>query len=186
MTPQADQPEHEKWAQLYSEREEQSRRFLEKIDQLEASLATSDHDQRNNLQRDRENTCRLFAQHLGDQNYVQTSSSRTVTPVWLVTGVPSKKHKDQAKQWMKQRGIEWTGSAPPLRHEVRKARERNETIPEHSFGLKLVRTVDIKEPRAVSAHLFGKLRHFVVPADVNYRDEIREERLLPKYTREDN
>lgn len=187
MTQQDEQAQIERFGRLYLERQQQSHRLLEKIDQLEAAIAASNHKtQRRTLERENATVRRKFAEHLGDQAYVEPSSSRTVMPIWRVTRVPSKKHKAAAREWMKQRGLDWDGSAPPLRHEVRTALEQGQPIPEGKFGLYVERTVDIKMPRAFTVKIFGKPLHIVASANEVTNAEIKEEKARRKFFHGEN
>ena len=62
-------------------------------------------------------------------------------PYWRVDGVPAKRAKQQARDWMASRGIEWNGSALSLRGEVSKALWRNEYVPDGKFGLDVEWTI---------------------------------------------
>jgi hypothetical protein len=158
------------------------RDLLEKIDRVEAAIAASDDKaQRRRFERENASVRRQFAEHLGDETYVEQSGSRAVVPIWLVKGVPSKNRKEQAREWMKQGGLDWDGSAPTLRHEVRKALENQQPIPEGKFGLHVERTVDIRLPRAFTVNLLGKPRHVLAPATDKTLKEHREEELARKF-----
>ena len=187
MTQEDEQAQIERFGRLYLERQQQSHRLLEKIDQLEAAIAASNHKaQRRTLERENATIRRQFAEHLRDQTYVEQSSSRAVVPIWLVKRVPSKNHKEEAREWMKQRGLDWDGSAPPLRHEVRIALERNQPVPDRKFGLHVERTVDIKMPRAFTVNIFGKPRHIVASANEKTNAEIKEEKAWHKFFHGEN
>ena len=82
-------------------------------------------------------------------------------PVWRVSRVPAKKHRAQAQGWMAQRDIDWDGSAPLLCHEVRKALERIEPIPNGKFGLYVERTISITLPQAFTMNILGQPVHIV-------------------------
>jgi hypothetical protein len=177
MTQQDEQAQLQKLGRLYLERQQQSLRLLEKIDQLEAAIAaTNEIALRSRFDRENATVRRKFAEHLGDQAYVEPSSSRTVMPIWRVTRVPSKKHKAAAREWMKQRCLDWDGSAPALRHAVRKALEQNQPVPEGKFGLRVERTVDIRMPRAFTINLLGKSHHVVASANQKTHVEAMEEK----------
>ena len=98
----------------YFGHEFRSRRFLEQIDEIDAKIATCNQCERFTLQQDRQNICEAFAKHLGNQEYVARPSLRAIVPAWRVRGVPSKKHRKQANEWMNLRGVEWNGSARQL------------------------------------------------------------------------
>jgi len=178
VTQQDDQAQIETWGRLYAEREQRSRLFLKKIDELDAEIAAAADKKvlKARIEHDQAKIRREFAEHLGERSYVDPSSSLTVMPIWLVTGVPSKKRKEEAGEWMKQRGLDWDGSAPPLRHEVRKALEQNQSVPDSTFGLHVERTVDIKKPRAFTVNLLGRPHHMLAPATEITNAEIKEEK----------
>jgi hypothetical protein len=67
---------------------------------------------------------------------------------------------------MKERALEWDGSAPPLRHELRKALEQGHPVPEGKFGLHVERTVDIRNPNLVIVNLEGKPHQFNAPTRI--------------------
>jgi hypothetical protein len=187
MTQQDEQAQLQKLGRLYLERQRQSLRLLEKIDQLEAAIAaTNEIALRSRFDRENATVRRKFAEHLGDQAYVEPSSSRTVMPIWRVTRVPSKKHKAAAREWMKQRCLDWDGSAPALRHEVRKALEQNQPVPEGKFGLHVERTVDIRMPRAFTINLLGKSHHVVASANQKTHVEAMEEKAWQKFFHGEN
>jgi len=187
MTQRDDQSQLEEFGRLYRERQEQSQRLLEKIDRLEADIAASnDQAQRRSLERESATVRRQFAEHLGDQTYVEQSSSRAVVPIWFVGRVPSKASKEKARHWMKLRGLDWDGSAPPLRHEVRNALEKSQPIPEGKFGLHVERTVDIRMPRAFTVNLLGKPHHIVAPTTDMTLKEHRERESLRKFYQGDD
>lgn len=145
------------------EDQEHSRRFLEKIDELEAEIAaSSDKVLRSRLERECAAVRRQFGAHLKGRPYVHDATLRTVRPVWLVTGVPSKRHREEAKKWMKARGVDWDGSAPSLHHELRKALAQKVPIT-NEFGLDVEWTVDIKAPHTFTVNETGTPRHVVVP-----------------------
>jgi hypothetical protein len=145
------------------EEKEHSRRFLEKIDQLEAEIAaTSDDVLRSRLEHERAAVRRQFAVHLKGRPYVHDATLRTVRPLWLVTGVPSKRHREEAKKWMKARGVDWDGSAPPLHHELRKALAQKVPIT-NEFGLDVEWTIDIKAPHVFTVNESGGPRSVVIP-----------------------
>jgi hypothetical protein len=179
---QDEQARIESFARIYDERQQHSRDLLGKIDRLEVALAASDDkNQRRSLERENSALRRRFAEHLGDETYIEQSTSRAVVPIWLVAGVPAKSHRDEARQWMNQRGLNWAGPAPPLRHEVRKALEKHQPIPDGKFGLHVERTVDIRLPRAFTVNLLGKPQHVVAPATDKTLKEYREEELVRKF-----
>lgn len=64
-------------------------------------------------------------------------------PIWYVQGVPSKRGRQAAAEWMKKRGIEWDGKAPALIAEVTRALIAGEEVPR--FGLLVRRFLFIKE-----------------------------------------
>jgi len=168
----------------FEERQERSCRFLEKIDQLEAEIAAGNEQaQRNKLQREIADIRRQFAEHLGDLNYIHGPSMRTVQRTWLISGVCSKQHREQARQWMKARFIDWDGATPALRHQVRKALERSEQVPDGNFGLHVERSVDIKPPRTIIVNQFGKSRQVAVPANEQANAEIKAEKAFVKLMR---
>jgi hypothetical protein len=155
-------------ARLYTERRERSRRLLAKIDELDAAIAAARNQKalRARLKRESDETRRELAAHLDERGYFEVFSSRNVVPIWLVAGIPSKKHREEARTWMARRGLYWNGSAPSLRHEVRKGLdERNNPVPEHRFGLHVERTIDIQTPRAFTINLLGEPYHVVSPAE---------------------
>jgi len=135
---------------LSREREQQSRALLERIDQLDAEIAAAGDEKtlKAKLERDQRKIRQEFAEILGENTYADPSSSRFVKPIWRVTGVPSKKSKEEATVWMAQRSLDWDGSAPRLRYEVRKALKQTEPVPDGKFGLHVERTVDIELPWA--------------------------------------
>src|SRR5689334_10527307 len=136
MTEHDEQARSEMHARLYERKQQRSLRLLQKIDQLETEIAAAtDKGLRRRLERENASVRRQFAEHLGDQTYVEQSTSRAVVPIWSVEKSPAKDHREEARRWMKQRGLEWDGSAPPLRREVRKALEKDEQVPEGKFGL---------------------------------------------------
>ena len=187
MTQRDDQSRREDFGRFYREKQEQSQRLLKKIDRLEADLAASNETaQRRTLERENATIRRQFAEHLGNQTYVEQSSSRAVVPIWFVRGVPSKDFKEEARQWMKKRGLDWDGSAPRLRHEVRKALEQNLPVSEAKFGLHVERTVDIKMPRPFTINLLGKLQHGVTSAIAKTNAETKEEKARQKFWRGEN
>ena len=164
---QQDDRQSEKSDRIYREREERSRNFLEKMDRLAAEIAAASPQKklRGKLERERATTGTEFAKHLDNQGMGYLDSrSRSVVAVWRVTKVPSKKRRAEAKAWMAQRGLEWDGSAPRLRYEVRKALERGEPIPEGRFGLHVERTVAIELPQAFTMNILGEAVH-VAPSE---------------------
>jgi len=164
MTKQDEQADIERIAELNREKERQSQSILNAIDQLEEDfLFTQDARQRRRLEREIAAARRAFAQHLGDETYIEKSRSRAVVPIWFVGKIPSKKYKEAAREWMRQRGLDWDGSAPRLRHEVRKALQENQPIPEGKFGLHVERTVEIGNPRESTFYLLGK-PHYIPPS----------------------
>ena len=60
---------------------------------------------------------------------------RPVYPMWIVKGMPSKKGRPIAEQWMLSRKLRWGGRTKTLRHEVENALVLGETIPR--FGLRI-------------------------------------------------
>lgn len=143
---------------------DESDRLFEKITQLEAAIAaTKDKNERRRLEHEQAAIRRDFATHLGNQTHVDQASARTIVPIWLVRGVPSKNRKEEAREWMKQRGFEWDGSAPALRHEVRTALAQGQPIPESNFGLYVERTVDIRNPQVFIVNLEGKPHYATAP-----------------------
>ena len=128
---------------------DESDRLFAEITRLEAAIAASkDKSERRDLEREHAAIRRDFAEHLGSQIHVDRPSARTIVPIWLVRGVPSKNRREEARGWMKERALEWDGSAPPLRHELRKALEQGHPVPEGKFGLHVERTVDIRNPES--------------------------------------
>jgi len=180
MTQQAEQSFDERWKQ----RDERSRVFLETIDQLDDAIAaTEDKKLRADLQRQRAKVGQEFAQHLDEGRLGYAGSrSRSVMPVWRVSRVPAKKHRAQAQAWMAQRDIDWDGSARSLCHEVRKALERDEPIPNGNFGLYVERTVSITLPRAFTMNILGQPVHVVPKCDV---DTVVKEALEDSFRSED-
>jgi hypothetical protein len=145
------------------ERERASQSYLAVLDQLEDDFIWAEDDrQRRKLQRENAAVRRAFAQHLGEETYIDKLRSRAVIPIWFVGKVPSRKHKEAAREWMRQRGLDWDGSAPRLRNEVRRALQENQPIPEGKFGLHVERTVDIRNPREFTFNLLGK-PHYILP-----------------------
>jgi hypothetical protein len=184
MTKHDKQSKFETLDRKFRERQEQSRRFLEDIDHLEAEIATNTEQAvRNKLQREIDDTRRQFAEHLGDLNYIHPPSLRTVTRVWLVSRICSKKHKDKAKEWMKARGVDWNGSTPALRHQIRTALERGEPVPDGKFGLHVERSVDIKPPRTIIVNESGKPRQVIVPLSDTTNAENKAEKDFLKFVR---
>src|SRR5258708_857697 len=62
-----------------------------------------------------------------------------VCPLWIVTGVPSKRGRPLAEEWMRGRQIEWDGGVKSLREEVENALLKGEVVPK--FGLRIQLTV---------------------------------------------
>lgn len=188
MTQKDDRSKIEETARLYEERQERSRLLLAKIDQLDAKIAAAGNQKalRAALKRESAKTRRQFAEHLGELGYIEKPSWRSAMAIWLVRGVPSKKHKEQARAWMEQLGKDWDGSAPSLRHEVKKALEQNKSVPEHKFGLHVERTVDIKMPRSFTVNLLGKPHHIVASATEPTNAEMKEEKALRKFLQGEN
>jgi hypothetical protein len=87
--------------------------------------------------------------HCQFADYLRTSTfslyhadlSLDVSTCWKVDGVPSKKAKAEAQDWMKTRGVEWDGSALPLRAQVHRALNKKEYVPEGKFGLRVELTI---------------------------------------------
>lgn len=132
-------------------RKDQSLKFLQKIDQIEAEIKSTvdDRVRLNQLRDERARLCRQFAKHL---SYGQIGGSyspffdrgRHVEPYWLVEGVPSKKHLEEAKSWVKERNIDWDGSARSFRHAFKQGINfGDELLPDHHFGLHVEYTVRI-------------------------------------------
>jgi hypothetical protein len=145
-------------------RMDESDRLFGKIVQLEAAIAAAkDKRERRRLEHEQAAMRRDFAKHLGNQTHVDRSSERTVVPIWLVRGVPSKNRKEEARGWMQQRGVAWDGSTPALRYEVRTALEQGQAIPEGKFGLYVERTVDIRNPQAFIVNLEGEPHRLIAP-----------------------
>lgn len=71
---------------------------------------------------------------------------------WEVDKVFTKQHTSDALDWMKRRGLDWDGKAPALRHELKRALERNETIPSHHFGLYVGPSVVVRCFRGIPFH----------------------------------
>ena len=144
---------------------DESDRLFAEITRIEAAIAANkDKSERRGLERELAAIRRDFAEHLGNQTHVDRSSERTIVPIWLVRGVPSKNRKEGAREWMKQRGFAWDGSAPALRHEVRTALEQGQPIPEGKFGLYVERTVDIRNPEVFIVNLEGEPHQIISPA----------------------
>jgi hypothetical protein len=143
---------------------DESERLFAEITRLEAAIAASkDKSARHGLEREHAAIRRDFAEHLGNQTHVDRPSARTIVPIWLVRGVPSKTRKEEARGWMKVRGFEWDGSAPALRHEVRTALAQGQPIPEGKFGLYVERTVDIRNPEPVIVNFEGQPHQYNAP-----------------------
>jgi hypothetical protein len=147
----------------HKQHNEQSQRLLEQIDRLDSDIEAAAGDKKlyRRLERDKARLCREFAIHLRDDTvgFGGVSSyeahGREVVPYWRVDGVPSKKRKGEARIWMAAHGIDWDGSALPLRHEARKALERGEHIPNDRFGLHVEWTVRIEPP---NDHYLGAMQ----------------------------
>ncbi|HUL86596.1 MAG TPA: hypothetical protein VLU23_00245 [Pseudolabrys sp.] len=146
---------------------DESDRLFAEITRLETAIAASkDKSERRGLERELAAIRRDFAEHLGNQTHVDRPSERTIVPIWLVRGVPSKNRKGEARDWMKQRGFSWDGSAPALRHEVRTALEQGQPVPEGKFGLYVERTVDIRKPGVFIVNLEGEPHYLLSPARI--------------------
>lgn len=171
--------EQSDFVSLYEVRQGQSIALLARLDELERAIRTASSQQTSQaeLRPLLSETRREFSAHLGDQEFVDPSTSRRVVPIWLVSGVPAKRHKDQAVDWMKQRGSAWDGSAPSLRHAVRSALTLGEPVPERTFGLHVERTIEIQPPRAFTVNLLGTPHHVVESAGGPTNPEAREEKL---------
>lgn len=91
------------------------------------------------LEREMSDVRRQFAAYLGDSSSFRIFNH--AVPYWRVDGVPAKRAKQQARDWMASRGIEWNGSALSLRGEVSKALWRNEYVPDGKFGLDVEWTI---------------------------------------------
>jgi hypothetical protein len=146
---------------------DESDRLFGRIGELEAAIAVAkDKSERRRLEREEAAIRRDFAEHLGNQTHVDRSSERTIVPIWLVRGVPSKTRKIEAREWMKQRGFAWDGSTPALRHEVRTALAQGQPIPEDKFGLYVERTVDIRNPQELLVNHEGEPHYLIAPVRI--------------------
>jgi hypothetical protein len=68
-----------------------------------------------------------------------------VCPLWIVTGVPSKRGRPLAEEWMRGRLIKWDGGVKSLREEVENALLKGEVVPK--FGLRIQLTILRKADR---------------------------------------
>ena len=113
----------------------QMERVLCKIIKTDAS----DKKRLKQLAREMSDVRRQFAVYLGNSSSFRIFNH--AAPYWRVDGVPSKRAKQQAREWMAARGTEWNGSALSLRGEVTKALWKNEYIPNGVFGLDVEWTI---------------------------------------------
>lgn len=157
-----------------------SERLLARLEEIQTALAEVQHDNpgRRNLERQERAVRHEFAAHLmvdGARTMDCTrprargmyrKSGTTVRPLWRVGGVPRKKEKAAASEWMRARGLCWDGSAPHLQREIQVALDRNESVPHGHFGLHVEWTVEIG---VVEWLQIGSASSFhIVPGQVHY------------------
>jgi hypothetical protein len=130
-----------------------SREYLRQIDRIDQQLEENLHDrQRLSLTRERRDVCREFVKLLtsvdtgSDEPAFFSDDGRVVRISIHIDGVPPKNARDRAKNWLKQRGVEWDGAAPALRHEIRTAIEAGDDFPTDMFGLFHEWTISIDGP----------------------------------------
>ena len=132
-------------------------RFLEDVATIDAEIlkaANSDASiaQLDQLGRRKATLVRDYALKLIELGYPQVCESWAshfyfedeakdfqICPLWIVTGVPSKKGRPLAEEWMRSRKIEWDGGVKSLREAVENALLTGESVPR--FGLRIQLTV---------------------------------------------
>lgn len=129
-----------------------SREHLQRIDEIDQQIKGNLTDrERHALTRDRNQVCRAFARLLAsvdtgfDPAYF-SDDARVVRISIHIGGVPPKKARDRAKDWLMDRGIEWDGNAPVLRSAIRAAIEAGEDVPSDYFGMPHELTISIDGP----------------------------------------
>jgi hypothetical protein len=130
-----------------------SKEYLQRIDEIDQQLKGTHTDQdRLALARERKEVCREFARLLRsvetdfDQIVYFSDDGRIVRASIHIDGPPPRKEKSRAAEWMKQRGLEWDGAGPKLRHAVRSAMEAGDDFPADMFGLFHEWTISITGP----------------------------------------
>lgn len=137
---------------------------MQRIDEIDQQFKGTNSDQdRLGLARERREVCREFARLLRsvetdfDQAVYFSDDGRVVRVSIHIGGVPAKKARDRATDWLTQRGVKWDGGAPCLRHAVREAMEEGEHFPADIFGLTFEWTISIAGPSKV--FLQAKIGH---------------------------
>jgi hypothetical protein len=136
-------------------------RFLEDVATIDAEILKAANgdasiEQLDQLGRRKANLFRDCALKLIELGYPQVCESWAsqfyfedegndlqICPLWIVTGVPSKKGRPLVEEWMRNRQIEWDGGVKSLREEVENALLTGESVPR--FGLRIQLTVLQKE-----------------------------------------
>jgi hypothetical protein len=129
-------------------------RNLDRLDEQMAALPKKGEEYKKLAQR-REKMCYNYAKALlsldpadelndPDPENQYDVGGRLMRPCWKVTGSPSKKERDAATTWMRNRNPEWNGSTAAIRREIAATLNgSNEALPS-SFGFGIRLTVECR------------------------------------------